>query len=273
MSSSRARAAADGCCPVPNCKKKCSRWAHLLIHWKSTHEVEHGEIHEYLDSLEGDACGHGVGSSEDVGDQHGPDNDGFDSDEEAVVEEDDQVDHVLRAAMSHIDEMKFRFYQTDAQTNRAKLFARDLIRDCVGPAVTKCITQFIAEHPDEHVDVPQLIKPILCALDRISSEKTERAYRCACVRLHVAHIVDSWLLFCCLDQTCSMQYHKEPRAHQSRRKELRRRGGLKEIKVYPRVISTFAPDRWRVRRRLVGLQQEMELRTRSSFGRQDLKRC
>lgn len=209
MSSTRARAAADGCCPVPNCSKKCNRWGHLLIHWKSTHHVEHGEIHEYLTLLEGDAyCGNPVGRSADVGDQQNPDNDGSSSDEQPGIQQ-DEVDSVLKAAMSHIDEMKFRFYETDAQTKRAKIFARDLIHDWVGPAVAKRITEFIAEHPDEPVDVHELINPIMCALDHISTEKKESTYRCVVVRLHVVYISQTHAsALSCLDHTCMTQSKK-----------------------------------------------------------------
>lgn len=109
-------------------------------------------------------------------DEHELDEDArrLDSDEELDV----HVDNVLQAAMNHIDEMKFRFFETDAQAQRAKTFAQDIIRDWVSPAVSNRISRYIAEHPDGPINVEALIKPIMSALDRIATEKTERAYRC-----------------------------------------------------------------------------------------------
>lgn len=177
MAGANSRAALNGCCPEKSCNRVCTNWGRLLAHWKAHHEGEHGPIHQYIGQMQGEStCDE---EREDVARKEGDEgvHDGVTVESEGEKEEDADVQKLLREAMSHIDEMKFRYYQTDAQVHRAKVFARDIIRDCVAPAVSKRILNFIQENPSSEVHVDYLIKPIMSALDEIVTEKNEKAYR------------------------------------------------------------------------------------------------
>ena len=96
-------------------------------------------------------------------------------------------------AISHIDEMKYRFWERDAQVQRAKEMCRDVCR-----VAKEEIVRTLTDHANYGgaSSVEEMISPILGALDRISTVKTEEAYR----------------------------------------REERMRQGLPELKVYPREI-------------------------------------
>lgn len=127
-------AAIDGVCPISSCGLNCQRWSYLSQHWKAKHKSSHGSLTTYLQQIE--EC-----SRVDESDTSASSDD--DNQAEVASKETGQL---LSVAMKHIDNMKYRYYETDAETQRAKMFAHELIQDCISPAVTKVISDYVEGH-------------------------------------------------------------------------------------------------------------------------------
>ena len=69
---------------------------------------------------------------------------------------------VASVAMEHINKMKYRHYETDAQVARAKL----MVRDCLRTAGVTCLD-----------DMPSVIAPVVAAFDTINSRRREATTR------------------------------------------------------------------------------------------------
>lgn len=123
----------DGVCPLPECGQRCRQWKYLSQHWASKHQFEHGMLSDFLQQMS--QCEP----------TRAPINDASSCDEEEVDCTSGGQEDVLSVAMKHIDEMKYRYFETDAQTQRAKMMAQELIQECISPAVTQVISQYL-EH-------------------------------------------------------------------------------------------------------------------------------
>lgn len=134
-------AAIDGVCPIASCGRNCHRWCYLTQHWKAKHESDLGSLSTYLQQIGEDSRLNALQTSESSAD---------DSDSDVCSGEAEQL---LSVAMKHIDNMKYRYYQTDAEIQRAKMFASDLIRDSISPAVTKVISDYMNEHPGARISM------------------------------------------------------------------------------------------------------------------------
>lgn len=81
------------------------------------------------------------------------------------------TDAALSVALDHIAQMKFEFFQTDAEVQRAKEMCHDVLA-AIKPAI---LEQLAALGPVETLE--PLIAPILNVIDKIRSAKTEATHR------------------------------------------------------------------------------------------------
>ena len=81
-------------------------------------------------------------------------------------------DDVVAMAMSHIDAMKFRFYKKDADVNRAKDFAHDVMQ-----AVKPVLVSVLQPHVRTGTNVAELIDPVMSLLEAINTRRREATHR------------------------------------------------------------------------------------------------
>ena len=84
----------------------------------------------------------------------------------------EMLQDAMAVAMAHIDSMKFRYYESDAEVQRAKSLAHDVIE-----AIKPALVRTLEPHMKAGVDLGQLIEPILSVLDPIHSTKLEATER------------------------------------------------------------------------------------------------
>lgn len=143
-------------CPAPGCGRVFKSESGLTRHWHAVHDVEFGKLSDVRCGWQPKSCKAACPVTD--AETHVP----------------ITVDHeeALRVAMDGIDEMKYQFFQTDAQVQRAKDLVSKVIR-----ALKPSITQAIAPYIDDEVQVEDLIDPILDVVDKIKTPKLEALKR------------------------------------------------------------------------------------------------
>ena len=146
-------------CPFPSCRQSFKRQPDLSKHWNAKHSRMHGQLRHY------NATAHAM---PEVVENSSDDDDGACAECEPSLTKDE----VLEKAMAHIDAMKFKHYETDADVSRAKEFANDVMQ-----SLKPLIVDALKPHMHDNVDVGELIDPILCLVDGITSRRREASTR------------------------------------------------------------------------------------------------
>ena len=97
--------------------------------------------------------------------------DATDTADPPVANKDDFTARALGVTLESVDRMKFEFFQTDAEVQRAKEMCRDVL-SAIKPAI---VDKLSTVGPVESVE--PLIMPILSVMDSIKTPKLEASYR------------------------------------------------------------------------------------------------
>ena len=145
-------------CPLrESCSHIATNVSGLRCHWKAKHERRHGPLQAQALRRESKSA---------------PDAEPQTQTQTSGPSQPD-VPAVLQAAMGHIDEMTFRYAETEAQVGRAKEMAATCLR-----AAKEDIARAAGPHAHEGMtDVSALIDPIIGVFDGINSKRGERRAR------------------------------------------------------------------------------------------------
>ena len=130
-------------CPLTDsCSHTFPHLRGLQLHWKSAHERRHGTLCSFSSTVEEAAA------------------------PETLARSSEPLPDLVSTAMSHLNEMTFRFYETEAEKGRAK----QLLSTCMQslkPHLVSSLGPLV--HPE--VDLPELIDPLLRTFDKINNSR------------------------------------------------------------------------------------------------------
>ncbi len=148
-------------CPlVGSCGKECSNARGLQLHWERVHSHLHGPLADFKPPCQVAVLAppqDDVTADRSVAEAPGP----------------SPAEDFLETAMRHCDAMKFQYYESDADVNRAKELLRDCLRNDVEPALAAAIPP----NKRQDINMPAVMESIMAGLDRIGSAKGEHAER------------------------------------------------------------------------------------------------
>lgn len=157
-------------CPAPHCALKLKSSHGLLAHWRARHQSEHGDLYRCMATYEpARTQGNGSDFADQLGSEHGPHEELWQTASQQAQAIERQV---CGTAMDHIDQMKYRFFDSEATVSRAKQLAIDTLRE-----IKPILLQTLAPHMKPGVNVEALVKPITEALDTINTRKREERFR------------------------------------------------------------------------------------------------
>ena len=143
-------------CPLQD---KCSFFGKtedgLRKHWHHLHKRTHGTIEDFRNKSQ--KLKHGLGSSSVAGgssSSSGPPPD------------------MASTAMAHLNEMTFRFGQTEAEKGRAKQMATSCLQHMKAHLI-----ESLAPHVHTNVEVSEIVDPLMQSFERVNSRKRERNER------------------------------------------------------------------------------------------------
>lgn len=148
-------------CPLKDsCSFITERYCSLQQHWNSKHAAAHGDLFAYqrAQRLCVDPVRDEAKPSRSAGLASGS------------TEQDPST--LVATAMQHIDQMAFRYAQTDAQVGRAKGMASACLN-----ALKPSIASALQPHVHDGVEVGELVSPLLGVFDQINTKRGEQRER------------------------------------------------------------------------------------------------
>lgn len=145
-------------CPADSCNGDFCSHRGLHLHWQYKHENILGAMRAYTPMGERRGCGDSAVA-------------GPSSDASAPVDKESLPD-IVSTAMENIDNMTFRYAETNAEVTRAKQMTAACLQ-----ALKPSIRAALAPHVYDGVEVGELVDPLLDVFERITSRMGERRER------------------------------------------------------------------------------------------------
>mmetsp|Transcript_16372 Transcript_16372/g.24703 ORF Transcript_16372/g.24703 Transcript_16372/m.24703 type:complete len:414 (-) Transcript_16372:119-1360(-) len=155
-------------CLAPRCECTFKSGKGLAQHWSARHAWELGNLRSYRDQLQTSEQSQGVI----VDEEGGSSCEDSAAEEELVLEQQASVrTDMLRNYVGHMDKMKFQFFQTDAEVQRAKEMTQ-----CVVADIRRAVINALQALAPTSV-LEEMLGPIMSAIDEVHTVKREAAFR------------------------------------------------------------------------------------------------